>query len=228
MSARRREIDLTDHGPLKRADGAPAYNGYFWSCGENNHYQLRRYADRDWMLWVVPLNDGRWLANPPGSYLRGPFFPSREVALRTAVARVLWTLRQRRRPHTQSGHHILFYHVSPAAAGHVQAWLFDILIRNFGRRRRWRRRRAIGRAQEQVALAETRYDWIQRDIQFAADRRAGEYPRRGKRAQDAWGACYDAAVEIEAERRAAKTAAALMRLSAAELRLQRVAAARPA
>lgn len=228
QGARRGEIDLTDHGPLKRADGVPAYNGYFWSCGENNHYQLRRYAARDWMLWVVPLNDGRWLATPPGSYLRGPFFPSREAALRTAVARVLRTLRQRRRPHTESGNHILFYHVSSAAAGHVQAWLFDILIRNFGRRRRWRLRRALGRALERQARAAQAYDFVQAKARDRARLLTGEWPTKGKRAQAGWEACYEAALELATGHYADEASAALVALSSAELRLQRIAAARAA
>lgn len=225
MTARLKPLDLRDHGPLTRADGVAAYNGYFWSQNEGDHYQLHgRHADGGALLWVVPLNDGRWLAQPPGSFLQGPYFATREAALRTAVARVLVNFRRRHRAGKDAP---MFYKIGDIAFAHVTAWLFTILIDNFGRRRTWRWRRVCAKALEARARTSHASDYLQLCISHEARRYAGEPPRRGKSAWAKWEAAHAFVVAAMNDERASEIRDAMTAVSLAQLRIERLAAARP-
>lgn len=92
------EIDLWDHGPLRRADGQQAYNSHFWPMeGDSYWYRefdgLRPYSlDRahalDW-IGVIELNNGNWMAGHGIARITDPQYPSREAAFRAQCDQVM-------------------------------------------------------------------------------------------------------------------------------------------
>lgn len=91
-------------GPLRRADGRRAYNHYFWPLAEDrwclsdqdNPLPLQRMAHPSHIA-IVALADGRWSTEGTtygveaneDCYGRPCVFPTREKALRHAVARFI-------------------------------------------------------------------------------------------------------------------------------------------
>ncbi|HTK34599.1 MAG TPA: hypothetical protein VL358_04825 [Caulobacteraceae bacterium] len=218
MSAKPREIDLWDHGPLRRADGHKAYNSYWWPLKGDDFWLGGRYRG-GWHLCVVPLNNGHWLAEPPGCHTYSRQFPTRHAALRTAIAHTLKSHRK--------GWNRTLRKPGPAELATASAWIFDILVREIGPKRRWKWRRALGRAVALQEAAHWRITLTQGRIKDDARRRVGEAPRKGKLAIAEFRRTLAAAEEAASDRYDGELTRDTIRFCHRALRVEKLRAMRP-
>lgn len=105
--------------PLRRADGAAAYNGHFWPLEGDwfwaNLELGQRFSSR-WNFLVIALEDGTWLSEM--AVWKAIQYPTREAALRVSAARLIRTLRAARRWEGQD-------RLSPEAFRALVAWVFS-------------------------------------------------------------------------------------------------------
>lgn len=111
---------LRYNGPLRTAKGEMARlqrGGYFDSC-QGEHFQMglmdrrrdeannvpegvrrerEHYSDGDAIINLIELNNGKWLAHPPGTSVSDPQWESREQAVRQAAAKVIRRILKRLR-----------------------------------------------------------------------------------------------------------------------------------
>jgi hypothetical protein len=108
-------------GDLRRADGVAPFNHHLWPMEDAFHPgELRPYVCGSRYYWyVIPLNNGAWLAD---GYVLSKQYPTREVAMRAAAARVLRTARAAR-------HWDGMDHMDAEQLRVLVAWVYDILKR---------------------------------------------------------------------------------------------------
>ena len=114
ISARERLHDPAPYdGPIRRIDGERPFNRYLWPLpGDCHTHRISRFR-----IGIVALADGTWLAD---GHIWSQQYPTREAAIRVAVARVVSTVRNARRWSGQ-------YRVSEADAKCVIKWAYSIL-----------------------------------------------------------------------------------------------------
>jgi DNA adenine methylase len=81
-------------GPLLTAKGRAPVNSYF-AChgpddGEWHIPEDDRLRGVDRQIGLLELNNGNWMSHPDGLMTYSRQFPSREAALRSAIAKVIW------------------------------------------------------------------------------------------------------------------------------------------
>lgn len=76
----------------------------------------------------MPLNNGKWLAHPPGFAVYDRQFENREAALRFAVAKILKTARRRLRVKSEEMLP-LWYRIGLSEATTVTQWAYKVLGR---------------------------------------------------------------------------------------------------
>jgi hypothetical protein len=109
-------------GPLRRADGVPAFNQYFWPMPEDNFHpaDLRPRVNAAMLQWsVVPLNNGAWIVD---GFTWSQQYLDRASAMRVAAARVLRRARAARHAHGVDG-------MDPDAFEGFVVWVYSILER---------------------------------------------------------------------------------------------------
>ncbi len=225
MAAAEKPWDRYD-GPLRRADGAaPEHVHHFRPMEGDRYYFKHPWAITD--LYVVPLNDGTWLANKAGTttYTKTTF-PSREaaflheafVACRMLRSRAL-ARRYLRAPVMAKKY---FDPINRGDQAKQQRWLYSVFRKELGNRRRWRRYGAICTA---VILHERALDQLQQlenSFSFKAREGFGWPPTRGKKLIDKYWDAVEAEADKIRERRSGEVVRAMLKVSHFMMRVERL------
>ncbi len=110
---------------LRSAAGEPPLgaSGMFFrdDQGEIFHHPVESYRNPANRIGVIELDSGAWLAQPPGFHVDGAPFASRDLALRTAIARVI--RKARRYMRNQDGEGTSW---SEGYAGRIVEWAMSL------------------------------------------------------------------------------------------------------
>lgn len=143
--------EWTYDGPLRTLSGERGeWQGghYFFAPRQGEWHKMPgRFGGIDRQIGLVPLNNGKWLAAPPGLWVWERQFDSREHALRCAVAAIIRRMRSPRYP----------WPIGRQERAEVIEWLRSLLppspvdqARDYGQRVAW------GHTVEEIAKAEGR------------------------------------------------------------------------
>ena len=213
-------------GPLRRADGAAPEHVHHFRPMEGDHYWFKyRWDITD--LYVVPLNEGTWLANKAGTttYTKTTF-PSREAAFLYEAVVACRMLRSRAlarrhlsRPPAVRQHFDPITRIEQATR---QRWLYSVFQKEFGGRRRWRRYRAICTATILHERALDQLRSLNNSFSFKAREGFGYPPTRGKKLIDKYWDAVEAEANKLRERRSDDVIRAMLKVSHFMLRVERL------